>query len=345
MIRKALFALACILFLLCGHVTAVFSADHVEFTDRHSFENDTVEQLIEVWALDDDYDYDEAQAMIDRIGKIPERMIKNTVDNDVKLLFIDFPLVELDEYSHLVGEVPRGWEGRGYTWDDVPGAGGRTTVARIGYSAQGELHNSINLEYHEYGHAIDNYTFNEPLSTTEEFRDLHIAEQQSLFGDDPYFDYAEEYFAEALAYYFSGGNYKEQLKEKAPETYRFFDTLEESVLTVENSDEHGIELSWESVDDAVTYEVFRDREKIEETESLSFTDAEFHEHTNHLYGVQALDESGEVIHQTFEVSVLTEEKAVVEEVEEISEDVADERAKQGEAEDTTNFNLSIYVIL
>src|SRR5690625_1622143 len=195
--------LFCTLYLIIPTVSA---AEHKEYTENHTFDSEVLEELIEVWAENDDYDHNEAQAMIDRIGNIPERILKNTLNHHAKLLLIDFPLVELDEYAHLKGEVPRGWEGLGYTWDDVPGAGGQTAVARIGMSNPNEVHGSMNLELHEFGHTIDQYVTNYPLTTSNSFLDIYTQEKEALFGDDPYFDIPEEYFAEALSYYYIGGS-------------------------------------------------------------------------------------------------------------------------------------------
>src|SRR5699024_7062456 len=75
----------------------------------------------------------------------------------VSIILMDMPLTELPEFDYLSGKVPRGWEKTNSTWDEVPGAGGHTTAARIGYSDPGNGHSTINLELHEYGHAVDSY--------------------------------------------------------------------------------------------------------------------------------------------------------------------------------------------
>ncbi|WP_458259920.1 anthrax toxin lethal factor-related metalloendopeptidase, partial [Staphylococcus hominis] len=68
------------------------------------------------------------------MSKINNPILYSLYKNNVHIKLINFPITYLSEYSYLRGQIPRGWEGTGYTWDYVPGIGGNPVVARIGYS-------------------------------------------------------------------------------------------------------------------------------------------------------------------------------------------------------------------
>src|SRR5699024_807469 len=110
----------------------------LDFTNQHTFTSEAHKALIEVLAFDEHYDYDEEQKMIDRIGILTNRIIEDAVKSNVRLVFTDFVITYLPVYHSLSVVVPRGWEEIGRTWDDVPGAGGKLTVARIGHSDYGK---------------------------------------------------------------------------------------------------------------------------------------------------------------------------------------------------------------
>lgn len=182
-----------------------------------------------------DYDKLEAQAMIDRLSRISPKIIEKLIGAGVKIKLINGIITDEPEYTYLVGVTPRGWEGTGKTWDDIPGAGGNPTVVRIGYSSPSSLHGhgAINLELHETAHAVDWYIENNSalgrISKTLTFISLWKKEVKSVFGDDYYFnDYSEEYFAETFAMYYLNQGTKNDLKEKAPLTYEFLQELDET---------------------------------------------------------------------------------------------------------------------
>jgi DNA-binding ferritin-like protein (Dps family) len=172
------------------------------------------------------YNETEANKMISRLEKIPYPILEKLVEEDIEIILSNTNITDVKEYKHLKGVTPKGWEDTGRTWDDVPGAGGKPVVARIGYSEPSEAHGAINLELHETAHAIDAYVFVD-ISTTKEFKDIWKQEVNSVFGDNPYFvNYPEEYFAETFAMYYLNDNEKEVLKGKAPLTYNFITNLE-----------------------------------------------------------------------------------------------------------------------
>jgi hypothetical protein len=182
---------------------------------------------------DTDYDKDEAQAIIGRLSKISEGILERLYNAGVDIILVNGPITDVPAYAYLKGITPRGWEGTGKTWDDIPGAGGNPTVIRIGYSEYGKGHGSINLELHETAHAIDEYAFNN-VSDTNNFLNVWSSEVRNVFGDNAYFDsYPEEYFAETFAMYYLDDESRNILKEKGPLTYDFIENLINSVSGVE----------------------------------------------------------------------------------------------------------------
>lgn len=179
------------------------------------------------------YNTVEANKMIDRIMNISPKIISNIYNAGVRMKLCKGPITSEPEYRDLKGVVPRGWEGLGKTWDDVPGAGGTLVpIARIGYSDPSDRtgHGSANLELHEIAHTIDNYiTGTYPgvgLSLSNKFISIWEKEVIGVLPDIYYIDYVEEYFAEAFALYHLNESTKNNLKKKAPQTYAFIKSLD-----------------------------------------------------------------------------------------------------------------------
>lgn len=132
----------------------------------------------------------------------------------------------------LRGEVPRGWEGLGKTWDDVPGTyfeGHKrvvvATIARGGTRAvpgkDSGLHGSANLTAHESLHGFD-YSTGHSALRDESFNTARAADFASL---DSYQKQAgnagiEETFAESGAHY---GSNPTSLKATAPHLFAYWD--------------------------------------------------------------------------------------------------------------------------
>lgn len=178
----------------------------------------------------DTYDKLEANAMIQRILNIDVELLKAINDGEMKIYLWDKPITTIPSLSYLKGVTPRGWEGTGKTWDDIPGVSEKITVARIGYSDPGEFHGSINLELHEIGHSIDFFAGERPFSESQAFRSIWKKESIQLFPDSQYTQgYIEEYFAETFAMYYLNKESRELLKEIAPETHLFMGQLKDKV--------------------------------------------------------------------------------------------------------------------
>jgi Pro-Pro endopeptidase len=183
------------------------------------------------------YDQTEALKIVDRISQINRGYLEALVRKEMEVRLINRPLTEEPEYKHLKGVVPRGWEGTGNTWDDIPGVGGGSpTIVRIGYSDYGKGHGTLNLELHEIAHTIDFQVFS-TISASAEFKDIQKKEARLLIEAHPnaanmaYFtNYPEEYFAESFTYYYLSTETKKELQQKAPLTYQFFEKLEKRKL-------------------------------------------------------------------------------------------------------------------
>lgn len=180
-----------------------------------------------------DYDADEVKKMMTRIARIPEKYLKDLVEKGNEVRLINHPLTDEPEYKHLKGQTPRGWEGTGKTWEDIPGIGGNPVIVRIGYSDFGEGHGTLSLELHEIAHVVD-YSLFGNISNSDKFKEIVNKEVQQLIQGHPnsanmyYFEYPEEYFAEAFTYYYLSEEYRSELKQKAPLTFEFFSNLEKN---------------------------------------------------------------------------------------------------------------------
>jgi len=143
------------------------------------------------------------------IDKIPDsvlyriRMNGGTID-----LVVNTGITIHPSYAKYKGITPRGWEGTGQTWDNIPGAGGvygnpktvlvanKTTV----------MHGSKNLILHEHAHTIDaiftkGYT---PLSSSAKWQSIWTKNGAKGLIPTPYeVSYAQEYWAESFAEYFN----------------------------------------------------------------------------------------------------------------------------------------------
>ena len=138
------------------------------FQNPHTPSPANLPQQLIIVQTSGNYSQQEATNMIQRISNIDSKTLYALYHKNIRIKLINFPITYLPEYSYLRGQIPRGWEGTGNTWESVPGIGGNPVVARIGYSNYGNMHTSINLELHETAHAIDRYVF-QNISYSQEF--------------------------------------------------------------------------------------------------------------------------------------------------------------------------------
>ncbi|PLR77235.1 toxin [Bacillus sp. V3-13] len=172
-----------------------------------------------------DFDEKEAALMIARVGQLPEPLLQKINRAGILLILFEGKLTDNPSASHLSGIVPRGYKSE-KVWDDVPGIGGsKQVLVKIGASEKGMGHGSVNLELHELAHSLDRYVFNQ-IRYNPYFLKIWQEERIDLFpGIDYYLTFPEEYFAEIFAMYYLGGESRELLKERAPQSYEFIKAL------------------------------------------------------------------------------------------------------------------------
>lgn len=244
----------------------------------------------------------EAEQMIERLNNVDSRILYETNRSGVNIILMDVPLTELPEFQHLSGTVPRGWEQSGSTWDDVPGAGGFTTAARIGYSDAGNGHSTINLELHEYAHAVDSYTAGFTFSETSEFNQLMASEKDALFGDHQvaqYFDVPSEYFAEVFAMYYLGGEQQNILQSRAPQTYEYIDTLHNRIVSFGEITGNTMTIHWDEHEDAESYNIYQNGEQVDNVSESEYEASDLETNTNYEFYVEPLNANGDALFTSF----------------------------------------------
>jgi Pro-Pro endopeptidase len=171
------------------------------------------------------FDEKEAGEIISRIDTLPTSLLKKVHNHDIIVKLFTGKLTDNSTARHLSGKVPRGYE-QNTMWDDIPGVGGgKTVLIKIGASAMGNGHGSVNLELHELAHSIDRHVFQE-IRNEAFFLSIWNQEKEQLFPDNQYLlTYPEEYLAEAFAFYYIGGFYRNELRTNAPLTYQFIKNL------------------------------------------------------------------------------------------------------------------------
>lgn len=247
----------------------------------------------------------EAWRMVSRMNNVENRILYETNNHGAKFILADTPITEQPEFEYLKGKVPRGHT---TSWDSIPGAGAYVSIARVGYSDPGKGHSAINLELHEYGHVVDSFTVGVQVSETEEFRNIQNAELDALFGDNPQRDYynnVDEYFAEAFAMYYLNEESRSELASKAPRTFEFFNEFAHRILSVGEVTGNTATMHWDTHEDAVEYEVFRNDESVGTTTGSSYRIEGLDTDTTYDFKVVAKDAGGEELYTSYTRSVLT----------------------------------------
>ena len=277
-------------------------ADEVHATD------DNLMNMIEVRS--DDGWTNEVYEMIANLDRVDARILRHANASGVRIILMDVPLTDLPEFEHLSGGVPSGWSETGLTWDQVPGAGGIITAARIGYSRPGNGHSVVNLELHEFGHAVDDFTAGFKISDSEEFRQIHSRENASLFYDhvsSSYFNMVNEYFAEAFAMYYYNDASRSQLQSRAPETYQFMATLTNRLVSIDEVTGNSVTLSFTPLSNAASYNLYRDNTLVENVSASDgrVTDTGLDVSSTYSYFIRAVDASGQEFFTSYYRNVTT----------------------------------------
>lgn len=141
---------------------------------------------------------------VESLDSLPKSLLDRMDRAGVKVRVLKGESVTVDEsMAYLKGVVPRGWEGLGMTWDDVPGL--FDTHSKKVILGQGKNEGTINMALHEFGHAVDHASGPLKLSNHPEFVKLYSRVRRQLC---PHLRQAgdagrEETFAELFAEEFS----------------------------------------------------------------------------------------------------------------------------------------------
>jgi Pro-Pro endopeptidase len=170
---------------------------------------------------------DEALKMINNLEKIDQNILMIAAEQNIQIKLFTGSLTDQNELNSLKDKKPRGYADSSLNWNQVPGmSNNRVVYAKIGHSEYGKGHGSVSLELHEIAHAIDRYVFHY-VRKDPTYLSIWKQEVEQLFPNRNYFiNFPEEYFAEAFAMYYYNDDTRSRLKEKAPLTFAFIQSLE-----------------------------------------------------------------------------------------------------------------------
>ena len=182
-----------------------------------------------VYLPDQSFSEQAAEDMVNHLNQVHPVILEKAMQHNVTIKLFTGKLTEEKGLEHLRGLTPKGHSTKS-DWDSVPGMTEDNRVfVKIGHSQFGRGHGSVSLELHEFAHAADRNVFanirNSPFY-------LNIWKQESgmLFPGKTYFErFPEEYFAEIFAMYYLNEKTRDELREKAPLSYRFISKLHKTV--------------------------------------------------------------------------------------------------------------------
>lgn len=156
---------------------------------------------------------DDYNAIAERVEQIPAHMLDYTRRQGKEIHVITNRGITVHpDHERLRGVTPRGWEGSGKTWDDIPGGGGSHTYVVANRLYEG--HGSADMLLHEWGHTLDNTVYlrmnrgksGYGISQSEEWQELF---QRKRWNGSYESNYAEEAFAESVAKFLHGPVYRD----------------------------------------------------------------------------------------------------------------------------------------
>lgn len=312
MVKQSVLSFIVSMIVIFSFQSFVYGASYTDHTKDIEVIDEYIEQILSVYTKDDDYDQAEVQKMIDRLSRLPSSIKKELVNEGIELYLIDFPIPQLEGYEYLENEHPRGHP-EGTTWNDITGMStGNVAVAKIGYSYPNQYSSTILLEYHELFHAIDEGILGN-LSVTElgEFIAVHEEEHDWLDPGEDYYEYIEEFFAEAAAYYYRGGEYRNILKARTPKTYNFFRAFADRLVVIEQLRNGKIEMTWNGNTNATSYDIYRNDELLETISGTVYVDNSFEPFESAEYLIEGKDEAGDIVYRTLRKQVNTPDNEVV----------------------------------
>ncbi len=94
---------------------------------------------------------EDARGGFGQLERISDKVLKDVGAKGGRFRIITHPVTQEKEWAHLKGKIPRGWDGTGYTWDDVYGISNDITMGAIAPANSG----GISIIRHEMGHKIN----------------------------------------------------------------------------------------------------------------------------------------------------------------------------------------------
>jgi hypothetical protein len=89
---------------------------------------------------------------LNELNTTPESFLRVLRTEHVPIELTGGAITNFEEWAHLKGTTPPGWEGTGLTWDSVPGTG---TADGLFLGDSAEPNNAYSLAIHEATHSVD----------------------------------------------------------------------------------------------------------------------------------------------------------------------------------------------
>jgi hypothetical protein len=158
-----------------------------------------------------------------QISKAPVETIEAVIATRLKFDLVLGSVTSHPDMQYLRGVTPKGWP-KEKTWDQVPGAGGRSTV--IAADQIHKFRGPANLVLHEHAHTYE-YALkklNGTLISSDDKEFLDILGKTRWIKNDAITlgPYPEEAFAEGFARYFHSPKTRERLRSDYPELADWF---------------------------------------------------------------------------------------------------------------------------
>ena len=157
---------------------------------------------------------------LNELNSMPDFFLSAWSQGDGAIYLTSGSITEFEQFSHLKGVTPRGWESTGCTWDDIPGSGGKCGTF-LGNSALPNGPNSLAI--HEATHNVDlahNYS-SRSTKLNELFEKLKLNQSSNDSHRAYRFIEITEFLAIGIDEYYCNDDTNEELKTLYPEFYDF----------------------------------------------------------------------------------------------------------------------------
>lgn len=161
---------------------------------------------------------------LNELNLLPADLLDVYRNRHVPIYLTGGTVTNFSQFSYLRGTVPRGWEGSGYTWDSVPGAGTEQGIF-LGDSAK--PNNAASLSIHEGTHSIDRaLEFSDTSATLKNlYRDELTRPVQSADLNATYRrSNIEEFLAVAVEEFYCNAKTRSHLLQRYPSMHDYVKT-------------------------------------------------------------------------------------------------------------------------